>query len=265
MDSETEPHVTSLLAVQDDVQQPDSETIQVIRAVESVTDAVIAVSGLTIDIAGAGIDGELATGATAQVQGKQGPQGAVTTQYVWVLESTPAPTATAESNIIPFVIEGPVQALRDNRVRIHGFDLELDDDPRLQAVMVGDVLRISGEVDDDRLDDLFDDGIDADIDDDHFVTVRNTRLGFLSNQIYANDNGHVWRDSGSCADAPAGWASASEWRGRCSGEYGGVPPATGASAFSSGSGSGSSGASAPPPPPPLTGGDGDSSSGSFSG
>ena len=103
-------------------------------------------------------------------------------------------------------------------MRIHGLDLELDDDPPARAA-VGDLLRVGSEVDDDRLDELFDDAIDDDIDDDRYVAVHNTQLGFLSSAIYASDDGRVAR-LGRCADAPPGPA-ATEWRTRCGGEFGG--------------------------------------------
>jgi hypothetical protein len=161
----------------------------------------------------------------------------VAAEYVWILQPPAEPSPEATSGVTPFVIEGPVQAISGNRVRVHGFDLELDDDARIRGVQVGDVLRISGDVDDDRLDDLFDDGIDDDLDDDLYVPVRNTQLGFLSHEIYASAEGQVWRDSGSCANAPPGWATASAWRSRCSGEFGGGPPAAGAGTSSSENGS----------------------------
>jgi hypothetical protein len=262
----------SVVAVQDDNDQ--GQTIQLIGIVESLTGTTAVVNGLTVETGSTTSDGPLAVGATIQVQGRQSAGGVVAAEHVWILQPPAEPSLEVASAMIPFVIEGPVQAISGNRVRVHGFDLELDVDARLGGVQVGDVLRISGEVDDDRLNDLFDDGIDEDLDDDRYVAVRNTLLGFLSHEIYASAKGQVWRDSGSCADAPPGWATASAWRSRCSGEFGGGPPAAGAGTSSSGNGSSglsdgtsgggdSSGSNSAPPPPPAGGG-GDSNSGSNS-
>jgi len=284
--SSTETPATGVIALQgnDDDQE---QTTQLIGAVQYVDGDMLGVNGLTVDAGNAPIDGLVVAGATIQVEGRQTQAGVVTADYIWVLQPPPEPTTitVTATNAIPVVIEGPVEAISGNRVRIHGIDLQLDDDPRLQGLQVGDVLRVGGEIRDDRLDDLFDDGSDDDIDDDRYVVVRSTQVGFLSNEIYASDDGQVWRDSGSCADAPPGWASADAWRSRCSGEFGGGPPAAGAgdsqSAAASGAGNSETGASAPsgaggsgasgsisppppPPPPPPSGGDGDSSSGSSS-
>lgn len=296
---------SNVIAVQESDDDERSQTIQIIGIVETLSNTSLVVNGLTVDISSAAADGTVEAGSTVQIQGRQGAGIAIDAQYVWVLQP-PAPTpAPSAGGPIPFVIEGPVQAISGNRVRVHGYDLDLDDDARLRGIQVGDVLRIAGNVDGDRLDDLFDDGIDDDIDDDRFVAVRDTQIGFLSNEIYASDDGQVWRDSGMCADAPPGWAAARAWRSRCSGEFGGGLPATGAStsgtsgteasisgteaSISGGDGSSSSGsfpvvppppaggddnsssssssvpAPPPPPPPPPAGGDGDSSSGSGSG
>lgn len=288
--------IKSVIAVQDsptgDVQ---AQSVQIIGQVQKVEGATAQINGLTVNTANASADAPIVEGATVQVQGVEAPGGAIDAEYVWVLQPEPQPTpitATVSSGV-PFVIEGAVQAINGNRVRIHGYDLELDDDPRLRAVQVGDVLRIGGEVDDGHLDMLFDDRIDDDLDDDRYVAVRQSQVGFLSNEVYVSDDGQrIWRDSGSCADAPPGWAGAGDWRARCSGEFGGGPPAAGSGASNSASiesgNSGASGASAPsgsininessgsssgsftppqpppPPPPPPAGGNGDSSSGSFS-
>ena len=277
--------VTNMLAVQgDDGQSVDQQTIQLIGKVESLSGTTLVVNGLRVEIANAGIAGEIVPGATVQVQGRQAEGSAVVAQYVWVLQA-PSPTVEAgDGNGLPVVIEGPVEAVSGNRVRIHGFDLELDDDPRLRALQVGDVIRVDGNVDDRRMSELLEAGPDDDIDDDRFVSVHNPRLSFLSNEIYSSDDGQVWRDSGLCSEAPPTWAAARSWRNRCSGEYGGGPPATGssssggdgsswssggngsswssggASAPSGGDGSSwsSSGVSAPPPPAPPSGGDGSS-------
>ncbi len=293
------PVFDSVVAVADSAaDDAQSQAVQVIGAVQSFDGATLHVNGLSVDTSAATFQGAIAQGATVQVQGRQGAGGTIAADYVWVLQppaelaATAAPTST-----VPFVIEGPVEAVSGRRVRIHGFDLELDDDARLRGLQVGDVLRVGGDVDEERLDDLFDDRIDDDIDDDLYVAVRNTQLGFLSNAIYASDDGRVWRDSGQCIDAPPGWAAATEWRARCSGEFGGGPvrsdastsngvaPSGGTGSSSSNSGgqaapppaggtgsssSSSGGQAAPPPPPPPpaappSGGDGSSSSGSWSG
>ncbi|NLF66015.1 MAG: hypothetical protein GX579_15585 [Chloroflexi bacterium] len=273
VDLASAPTFDSVVAVADSADDDQSQAVQVIGAVQSFDGATLRVNGLSVDTSAATFQGAIAEGATVQVQGRQAEGGAIAAEYVWVLQPPTAPTAVPVSSI-PFVIEGPVEVISGSRVRIHGLDLELDDDPRLRGLQVGDLLRVGGEVDDDRLDELFDDAIDDDIDDDRYVAVHNTQLGFLSNAIYASDDGRVWRDSGRCADAPPGWAAATEWRTRCSGEFGGGRANSGASTSdvvgpSGGTGSSwsssSSGQVAPPPPPPPAGGDGSSSSGSWSG
>lgn len=245
--STSETPVADIVAVQgaDD----DGQSIQLIGAVQAIDGNRLSVNGLTVETADASTDGDVVAGATIQIQGRQTASGVVSADFVWVLQPPPEPTATitTTTGAIPVVIEGPVDAVSGNRVRIHGIDLQLDDDPRLQGLQVGDVLRVGGEIDDDRLDDLFDDGSDDDIDDDRYVIVRNTQIGFLSNEIYANDDGQVWRDSGACIEAPPGWASANAWRSRCSGEFGGGPPATGASDSQSTTASGASGTGASAP------------------
>lgn len=303
--STTETAVADIVAVQGDGDD-QGQSMQLIGAVQTMNGNRLSVNGLTVDTSNATFDGDVITGATIQIQGRQTASGIINADFIWVLQPPPEPTATVLTNTspIPVVIEGPVDAVSGNRIRIHGIDLQLDDDPRIQGLQVGDVLRVGGEVDDDRLDDLFNDGSDDDIDDDRYVVLRHTQIGFLSNEIYAGEDGQVWRDSGSCADAPPGWAAADAWRSRCSGEFGGGPPATGASDSQSASASGNAGSGAsapsgtgasapsgtgasapsgaggsgasgaesppappppPPPPPPPAGGNGDSGSGSKSG
>lgn len=297
--SASETPVADVVALQG-TGDDERQSIQLIGAVQAVDGNRLSVNGMTVETGNASTDGNLVAGATIQIQGRQTASGVVDAEFIWVLQPPPEPTATVvtRTNPIPVVIEGPVDAVSGNRVRIQGIDLQLDDDPRLRGIQIGDVLRVGGEIEDDRLDDLFDDGSDDDIDDDRFVELQNTQIGFLSNEIYANDDGQVWRDAGTCTEAPPGWASANAWRSRCSGEFGGGPPATGASdsqstggtgasapsgtgasapsgtGASAPSGTGGSGASGsnsppappppPPPPPPPAGGGGNSSSGSFS-
>lgn len=259
------PTFDTVVAVEDSADDDQSQAVQIIGAVQSFDGAVLRVNGLSIDTSAASFQGAVAEGATVQVQGRQAAGGTIAAEYIWVLQPPAELTPTAvPTSTVPFVIEGPVDAVSGRRVRIHGFNLELDDDARLHALQVGDVLRVGGDVDEDQLDDLFDDRIDDDIDDDLYVAVRNTQLGFLSNPIYASDDGRVWRDTGQCADAPPGWAAANEWRARCSGEFGGGPVRTDAStshgaAPSGGTGSSSSNGGGQAAPPPA-GGTGSSSS-----
>lgn len=276
----------NIVAVQEGDDQ--REAMQLVGIVETLTGTTVRLNGLSVDISRASNNGLIEEGATIQVQGRRADDGAVVAEYVWVLEPAAAPTAVRVSEI-PFVIEGPVTALSGRRVRIHGFDLELDDDDRIRGIQVGDVLRVGGNVNSDRLDDLFDGADDDDIDDDRYVAVRDTQLAFLSNPVYANADGQLWRDSGLCADAPPGWAQATEWRARCSGEFGGgrvntdastdtrndssgantgnPPPAGGGGAGNSVSPAPAQPPAPPPPPPPPAGGNGSSgsSSGSWSG
>ena len=67
---------------------------------------------------------------------------------------------------IEVTIEGPVQAIGVNTINIYNIEIEVNfnDDDDLQAVQIGDILRIEGIIDDDDFDD--DNGDDDDDDDD---------------------------------------------------------------------------------------------------
>lgn len=95
------------------------------------------------------------------------------------------------------IIEGPVDAIDGNTIIIFGFPIVLDpDDPRLTVIQVGDIIRIEG--------------------DDNGGLLIAIVFVFTDVEIFVN-NGVVWRDRGTCGNAPPPWAPAWGWRARCEG------------------------------------------------
>lgn len=124
-------------------------------------------------------------------------------------EATPTitaiPTSTAPDQPPIMVIEGPVEAITEDSVTIFDIVIKLDpDDPLLNAVSIGDVLRIEGEY-------LLNDAT---------VTITVINITFVEIDAYVNDdeNGTVWReDAANCNNPPPDWAPANGWRRRCEG------------------------------------------------
>lgn len=109
---------------------------------------------------------------------------------------------------IIIIIEGPVTAIEGNIIVIFGFDIELEaDDPALDIIQIGDILRIEGALS------------------DSVVVVIN--IVFVDVDIYIDEDGdgEVWRDTGECANPPPPWAPAVGWRRKCEGGNGYDPNA----------------------------------------
>jgi hypothetical protein len=131
---------------------------------------------------------------------------------------TPAPTG--EDNVTGTIV-GPVEDINGNVITIYGFEIVVDeDDPLLDAIVVGDVIRVEGDFD----------GVAIDASDVIVVGAEGEEV-----EIYTSDTGEVWRDDGTCSNPPPDWAPAIGWRRRCQGGGQNVQPG------SQGMGSGNSG------------------------
>lgn len=93
------------------------------------------------------------------------------------------------------VVEGPVEAIDDDSIRIFDLIIRIDD-PRLRVIKLGDIIRIEGRFDDD-------DGIRAIV------------LIFRDVIVLVHD-GEVWRGD-DCAVPPPVWAedAAGDWYNAC--------------------------------------------------
>jgi hypothetical protein len=142
------------------------------------------------------------------------------------LTATAAGTATpAVETIIPSVIEGPVQAIDGNVITIYGIEIAIDeDDPLLDVIVVGDVIRVEGDFD------------GAAIDASNVVVIDAEGAEV---EIFTSDTGEVWRDDGTCNNPPPDWAPANGWRRRCQGGNGSVEPGSRGQGNGSGNSNGS--------------------------
>jgi hypothetical protein len=128
-------------------------------------------------------------------------------QTTEALNTNAAPTATPDGIIT--VIEGPVDAIEDSSIFIYGLEIALEaNDPYLQVIQPGDVLRIEA----------LDDG-------GQLVIIT---LTFTNVEAFVHE-GMVWRDNGDCSNPPPAWAAAEAWHQRCEGgapitDGSGLPP-----------------------------------------
>jgi hypothetical protein len=105
---------------------------------------------------------------------------------------------------------GPVEAINGNVITVYGLEVVMDaDDPLLAVIVVGDVIRVEGDFD------------GAAIDASDVVVVGADGAAV---EVYSNEAGEVWRDDGTCNNAPPDWAPANGWRRRCQGGDGSVEP-----------------------------------------
>ena len=103
---------------------------------------------------------------------------------------------------ITIVIEGPVEAININIVTIFDIDIEVDpDDPILNVIEIGDTIRVEGDT--------------TGTGDTIIIVAINITI--INVEIFSNDQGEVWRDSGNCSNGPPPWAPAHGWRRRCEG------------------------------------------------
>jgi hypothetical protein len=123
------------------------------------------------------------------------------------LSPTPAisPTATLEANI---VLVGPIEAIDGSTVTVYGIAFQFDpDNALLSLLVVGDIVRIDGQIVDTNTANVSAAGIHTEPGDDTLAI--------------SEDGGTVWRDDGNCDNPPPSWAPANGWRRRC--ENGGNP------------------------------------------
>lgn len=129
---------------------------------------------------------------------------ATVTQATPIPVQSMTPEVTSEISLTPtlesvIIVEGPVEAITANIITIYGIDIALNpDEPLLNVIIVGDVLRI-----------------EANYDATTTVIVAVT-VETVSNQVDVNPNtDEIWRDDGNCNNPPPSWAPANGWRRRC--------------------------------------------------
>lgn len=116
-------------------------------------------------------------------------------------ESTPEATPHPDDDDleITIVIEGPVTAININIITIYNINIELDaDDPNLQIIQIGDIVRIEGDTSD----------------------LNGTIIIIAVTVVIINvdiniDTGEIWRDNGKCDNPPPPWAPAHGWHRKC--------------------------------------------------
>ena len=108
---------------------------------------------------------------------------------------------------VTIVIEGPVEQININIIVIFGFEVEINpDDPLLAVIQVGDMVRIEGLLENPML-------LDGQ------VIVIAVNIILININIYVNTDGQqVWRDEENCKNPPPPWAPANGWRRRCEGK-----------------------------------------------
>lgn len=118
-------------------------------------------------------------------------------------EATPEATAEPDDELaITIIIEGPVEAININIITIFGIDVEVDpEEPILAIIEIGETIRIEGNV-------------SAESDTLLIIVVN---IVIVDIDVFINDDGDAWRDSGNCNNGPPPWAPAHGWRRRCEG------------------------------------------------
>lgn len=117
-------------------------------------------------------------------------------------DTEPTATPTLEINL---VLEGPVQSIDGNTIVIYGVAVKLDEnDPLLNAIKVGDHVRLLGNITADQSDSPITTAIEIELADDSVAV--------------SGDGATTWRDSGKCDNPPPDWAPAHGWHARCDGD-----------------------------------------------
>ena len=117
---------------------------------------------------------------------------------------TPRYTPTAVVNDPSIVvIEGPVETIDGNTIRIYNQVIQLaTDDPILKGIQIGDIVRVEGRLQPEAT----------------TVVITVLSIRFVQNNVEINSQtGEVWRDNESCQNPPPPWANANGWRQRCEG------------------------------------------------
>lgn len=118
--------------------------------------------------------------------------------------ATPSPTTAATATIDTVtVIQGIVEAVDGNVITIFGVEVQIEaDDPALNTIQVGDVVRIEGNTQTTE----------------NGLIVLAVTITFVNVEVNVDaPPGQVWRDDGSCLNPPPDWAPAHGWRQRCQG------------------------------------------------
>lgn len=179
------------------VTEPVLSSIQFEGIVTVIEANQILVNSLQVDISDAAVEGNLVIGVTVAVSG-QLLDGIVIAEMVTVL-ATPEATTESSEQVQVTVIEGPVSTINENIITIYGVDLEVpSDDPRLNVLQVGDVIRVEGTTD------------------TVTVNILVINITFINVDVFVQGN-QIWRDSGNCQNPPPAWAVANGWRQRCQG------------------------------------------------
>jgi hypothetical protein len=115
--------------------------------------------------------------------------------------STPTATETATQSPTSVTIEGAVQSIDNDVIVIFDIPIHIDpDDPLIDAIRIGDIIRIEGEI----------------VGDGGDILIIAVQITFTEIEVFANQqSGEVWRDNGSCNNPPPPWAPANGWRRRC--------------------------------------------------
>lgn len=112
--------------------------------------------------------------------------------------ATPAPTSAVQAtpDRSTIIIEGPVNAVEGNTIKVYDFTLVVAvNDPIIEVIRVGDVLRVAGER--------------------SGVTIQVISIVII-NVVVVIQDGAVWRDD-DCTNPPPAWAEdeADNWYSRC--------------------------------------------------
>ncbi|GIL14153.1 MAG: hypothetical protein BroJett038_28730 [Chloroflexota bacterium] len=135
-------------------------------------------------------------------------QGQLTVGCVTVATPTLVPDITPEATPadddlpITLVIEGPVQQININIITIYNINIEVNiNDPILNVIQIGDIVRVEGGIRDSG---------------DTIIIVA-VNIIVVDVDVVIIDGDLIWRDDGSCLNAPPPWAPANGWRRRCEG------------------------------------------------
>lgn len=216
-------------ATAQDVTNTPAATITFTGTVTEFTEAGFLVNGLEVTVDEASSpEIPVYIGAIVEVSGVLETNGTVTALSVTVVtisatpdaEVTPEPTpdpedSDDEDNDAIIVIEGPVQSINVNIITIYSINIAVEeDDPILQEIEIGDIIRIEGELTDDDFGTILisnDESID--------ISIVAINITIINVDVYVNpdDPNQEWQDNGECANPPPPWAPAHGWRAKCEG------------------------------------------------
>lgn len=132
----------------------------------------------------------------------------VTPTFTALSSATPSPTLSPSATLtalplpVIIIIEGDVEAIEGNIIRIYDIPIRFTpDDPILKTIRIGDRVRIEGTLEDSEA-----------------RTVTVVTIVFIEVDVFVNpDTGDTFRDDSSCDNPPPSWAPANGWRARCEG------------------------------------------------